>query len=164
VIDDAEAGVAFRHGTALDASELTQLARDAKAHWGYPPEWLAEWGDDLALTPDYIASHQVFVAESVDEDAVVGVCALAEHGDHWQLEHVWVAPASQRRGVGRALVDQALSVARARRPDLTVRVHADPNAVGFYERLGARRIGRIEAPMPGAPSRDLPVLEFVADR
>lgn len=37
---------------------------------------------------------------------------------------------------------------------------SDPFAEPFYLKLGARRIGAVPAPMPGAPGRVLPVLEF----
>lgn len=37
---------------------------------------------------------------------------------------------------------------------------SDPFAEAFYLRLGARRVGSVPAPMPGAPERLLPELEF----
>jgi GNAT superfamily N-acetyltransferase len=71
------------------------------------------------------------------------------------LEHVWVDPASHGRGVGRALVEHALAEAHG-----VIAVVADPNAEEFYVKLGAHRVGEIFAPMPGAPARKLPLMEF----
>jgi predicted N-acetyltransferase YhbS len=151
------AQILIRGATADDAARLTEIAKAAKAGWGYPPEWMARWAVDLTITPAYLSAHRVFVAAT--GSAVVGVCALEDHVSHWLLEHVWVDPAAQRAGIGRLLVGHALSVARAERPD-PVRVVADPFATGFYVRLGARPSGALAAPMPGAPERVTPVLEF----
>lgn len=146
-----------RAGSA-DARRLTELARAAKAHWGYPPAWLAAWEADLTLTPAYVTAHRVFAAR--EADSLIGVCALEDRESHWALEHVWVDPAHLRRGVGAALVRSALVEARAIRPAVVV-VLADPHAAGFYARLGAHRVGATSAPMPGAPERELPRFEFV---
>jgi predicted N-acetyltransferase YhbS len=91
--------------------------------------------------------------------AIVGCCALEDHGDHWVLEHLWIEPASQGQGIGRSLVEYALAVVSAVRPG-AVRLTADPFAVPFYRRLGARPVGQRAAPMPGAPERTLTVLAF----
>jgi len=72
---------------------------------------------------------------------------------------VWVEPSLHGNGVGRALVMHALSEARSRQV-AAVELLSDPFATGFYERLGARRIGEVPAPMPGARDRTLPKFEF----
>jgi len=40
-------------------------------------------------------------------------------------------------------------------------LEADPNAAGFYERMGARRTGSVRAPDTG---RELPVYEMKVNR
>lgn len=149
-----------RRATAADAPALTALAHAAKAHWGYPAEWLASWREELTLGPTYLAAHEVFVADASGAASPIGVCALEDHEAHWELGHLWVSPAAQRMGVGSTLVRHALSVAAMRRPGTRVRVEADPHAAEFYRRLGAREVGLRPAPMPGVPTRALPVLEF----
>ena len=37
--------------TLSDLPQLAALALASKAVWGYPPELLAQWRDDLTLTP-----------------------------------------------------------------------------------------------------------------
>jgi GNAT superfamily N-acetyltransferase len=147
----------IRDAIAADAGRLTELARSAKATWRYPAEWLELWRVDLTLTSDYIRAHRAFVAEA--DATIVGVAVLEDRADHWALEHVWIDPTAQGKNVGRKLVGHALAVARALRPSL-VTVLSDPFAEGFYARLGARRVEWVPAPMPGAPDRRLPLLEF----
>jgi predicted N-acetyltransferase YhbS len=86
---------------------------------------------------------------------VVGICQLQEGERGAMLENVWVDPRCHGRGVGRTLVEHALSEAQG-----VIAVVSDPNAEEFYVKLGARRVGEINAPMPGAPARTLPLLEF----
>jgi predicted N-acetyltransferase YhbS len=140
-----------------DVPRLNQIARDAKAHWGYPPGWLQLWAKDLTLSAEYLQAHRSFVA--CDGGAPVGMCVLEDHGDRWTIEHFWIDPVQHRKGIGRWLLQHALEAARGTRPG-RVEVRADPFAEPFYLRFGARRLGEVAAPMPGAPQRRLPLLEF----
>ena len=151
----------IRRATAEDADALSDLAHRAKAHWGYPAHWMREWDAQLTIIPGYLELHDVWVSERAG--TIVGMCALEDRGPRCTLEHVWVDPAVHGEGVGRALVMHALSEAR-RRSVGAVELLSDPFASGFYERLGARRIGEVPAPMPGARDRTLPRFEFVLDR
>jgi predicted GNAT family N-acyltransferase len=56
-----------------------------------------------------------------------------------KIERVAVRAEHRRRGVGLALMRRALAVAG----DRPVRLHAQPDAAGFYERLGFRTIGGV---------------------
>ena len=143
----------IRRAGAGDAEALTALAHAAKRHWRYPEEWMALWRRDLTFTPELIERFPVHVAE--DGDAIVGVYALVFAAADCELEHFWVAPTRMGSGVGRALFAHAVERCRAigaRR----LWISADPNAEGFYERMGARRVGEV----PSTPvGRMLPRLE-----
>jgi GNAT superfamily N-acetyltransferase len=145
--------IEIRRAVPADSERATELARLAKAHWGYPAEWLERWHDDLSITAADIEKHRTFVA-TLDGN-VVGVCQLQEGEIGAMLEHVWVDPQAHGKGVGRALVEHATSSAKG-----VIAVVADPNAERFYIKLGAKRVGDVAAPMPGAPARKLPLLEF----
>lgn len=151
----------IRRATADDADALSDLAHRAKAHWGYPAHWMREWDAQLTIIPGYLDLHDVWVSER--DGTIVGMCALEDRGNRWNLEHVWVEPAVHGHGVGRALVMHALAEARRRHAGI-VELLSDPFASGFYERLGARRAGEVPAPMPGARDRTLPRFEFLLDR
>jgi N-acetylglutamate synthase-like GNAT family acetyltransferase len=150
----------IRRARLEDADALSDLAHRAKGHWQYPASWMRHWDAQLTILPGYLEVHEVWVVER--EGAIVGMCALEDRGDRWNLEHVWVDPAVHGQGIGRALVTVALEDARARRGGI-VELLADPYASGFYERLGARRAGDVAAPMPGAKQRTLPKYEFLLD-
>jgi predicted N-acetyltransferase YhbS len=147
----------IRRGRADDSAALTALARRSKARWGYPVEWLDAWSEDLTLLPHCIERHETFVAE-VGAD-IVGVAVLQRTTYGGELEHVWVHPDHEGRGIGRALVTAALEAAR-RAGCGSVRVLSDPFAEPFYRRLHGQRVGAVPAPMPGAPDLMLPELRF----
>jgi predicted N-acetyltransferase YhbS len=149
--------VKIRRAEPQDAATLTAIARAAKAAWGYPADWMAEWLPELTFTREYVSANEVFVATIDDEP--VGVAVLHLSADGGSLEHVWIAPAHQGCGIGGRLVRRALSAATAHGLR-TLTVASDPHAEAFYLKLGAQRTGSEPAPMPGSPERFLPVLEF----
>ena len=140
-----------------EAARLTEIARVAKAHWGYPETWLAAWRSVLSITPEYAERQLVFVAAQNRE--LLGFYALEPRGERWSLEHFWVDPRWHGRGIGRRLFGDALDRIRSIRPGVVV-IEADPYAAGFYARMGARRTGTVPAPADGAPDRTLPVFEL----
>jgi GNAT superfamily N-acetyltransferase len=144
------ASLVVRRGEPAEAARLTEIARAAKAHWGYPAAWRAAWEGDLTLTPEYVAANRVFVAER--DALVVGVCALEDHADRWLLEHVWVDPAHHGAGVGPALVGAALDAVRRVRPGV-VMAAADPQAAGSTPTSGRARPVAYRPP-PGLAGAD----------
>jgi predicted N-acetyltransferase YhbS len=150
------AAYAIRAAVPADADGATAVAHAAKAQWGYPADWIEAWRSELTITAECLTRHRAWCAEA--GEALIGVCSLEEGAEGWELGFLWVEPGRHGLGVGRALTTRALQAARELRAEWAVRVVSDPNAVGFYDRLGARRAGEVAAPMPGAPARMLPVL------
>lgn len=139
-----------------DAATLTRIAVAAKRHWGYPERWIESWSELLTVKPEFIASHETYSA--VIDGQTVGFYGLHCEGGHLQLEHLWVLPGAMRSGVGRALFTHARERARALGfPSL--RIESDPNAEGFYQRMGACRVGATITELDGQ-RRELPVLSY----
>ncbi len=136
------------------AETLTQIAIAAKRYWGYPEHWIDEWRSLLTITPTYLSSHDVYVALD-DKGSMIGLYALAGDGQRLSLDHLWVSPEHIGTGTGRALFMQALQHA-AEAAAAEIEIQADPHAAGFYERMGAQRIGEVDASIDGV-ERYLPV-------
>lgn len=147
--------IEFRRAGDTEADDLTAIAFAAKRHWDYPEAWIEAWSDELTVDADYIGKNRVFVA--TDGRGVLGWYALSgDADDHW-LDFCWVLPEAIGQGIGRRLVSHAFSQA-ARLGWPALKVIADPNAEGFYRKLGFRRIGD----HPSVPEgRRLPLLESV---
>jgi N-acetylglutamate synthase-like GNAT family acetyltransferase len=138
--------ITIRRALPEDATTLTQIALDAKRHWGYPEHWIKHWESDLTISSDFIRDNHVYVAE--DDGEIRGFYALCVTGDKAELEHMWVTPACIGTGIGKELFLDAMERAAA----LSVRdveLSADPNAAGFYKRMGAVQIGETETVIDG---------------
>lgn len=144
----------IRPARADDADILSELAMRSKAHWGYDQRFLEACRHELAIHPSTIENHRVMVA--VRRDAVVGFSALAARTQTAELVDLFVEPREIGSGVGRALFRDALDAAR-KQGCQRLRVEADPHALSFYERLGARKIG--EVPSGSIENRMLPLME-----
>jgi len=148
--------VTIRRSSPEEATALTQIALDAKRYWGYPEHWIKHWESDLTISADFIRDNHVYVSE--DDGEIRGFYALCVKGDKAELEHLWVTPSCIGTGVGKEMFLDAMERAAA----LEVRdveLSADPNAAGFYERMGARQIGEVESPIDGQV-RQLPRLKI----
>jgi GNAT superfamily N-acetyltransferase len=145
--------IIFRSGLGSDAPELTKIAFAAKRHWDYPEEWIDLWADELTVDSRYVDVNWVMLA--VANSQIVGWCAVSEERDEFWLDSCWVFPGAAGKGVGRALVRRALDFA-AESHSRTLKVISDPNAEGFYRRLGFRSIGDHPSKPDG---RRLPLLE-----
>jgi len=148
--------VEIRRAHPEEAGTLTEIAHAAKRHWGYPESWIQQWQPDLTITPDFIANNEVFVA--IAGQQIAGCCALVMTGSLAEIEHMWIRPEHMGGGVGRALFDHAKARA-AEKGATALELSADPNAEGFYERMGAKRIGEVRADM-GGQSRVLPRMKI----
>lgn len=138
----------IRRATPDEAATLTEIAHAAKRHWGYPETWIELWNTDLTITRDFVARHEVFVA--VGNDQVIGCCALVMSHRLAEIEHMWIRPEQIGSGVGRGLFEHAKGRAQELGAEV-LELSADPHAEGFYEHMGAARIGEVSAEMDGTP-------------
>lgn len=139
-----------------DAEALTEIAHAAKRNWGYPERWIKAWRDILTMRPEFIAANVAYCA--MEDDNVVGFYVLTNENDGVHLDHLWITPAAMRRGIGRALFEHAM--AQARNSGFhSIKIEADPNAEGFYKRMGATRAGTRVTEIDGE-RRELPLMEY----
>jgi GNAT superfamily N-acetyltransferase len=144
----------IRPALAEEAGRLSDIAQKAKRHWGYPEHWIEHWRDDLTISAEYIAANHVFIAEKDEE--ILGFYALVVRADKAELDHMWVAPEHIGSGVGKELFLHAMQDA-SRRKVSQIEILSDPNAEGFYRKMGAYRIGEQVSEIDGQP-RSLPRL------
>lgn len=140
----------IRKATPEEAAALTGIANDAKRHWGYPEHWIQHWQEDLTISSDFISNNKVHVAER--EGEIIGFYALAVKDQKAELEHMWVAPKHIGTGVGKELFIHAMQIAAGDNVS-EVEISADPNAEGFYKRMGAREIGEVSSEIDGQTRR-----------
>jgi len=139
-----------------EADELSEIAYSAIAHWGYPRCWMEIWKPQFDFLPEYFERHESWVVEL--EDRPIGFYTLQEKNGNAWLENLWVLPEFIGRGIGRQLFIHALSRSRTK-GHLSLQLEADPNAVGFYEKMGMFKIGERKYEVEGK-LRILPIMEM----
>ncbi len=149
--------VTIRPARPAEADALTALSMAGKRYWGYPEPWLEAWRELLTITPEYVAAKVLFCAED-EAGRVVGFSALERTGGRWWLESLFLAPAWIGCGLGRRLFEHAAQAAQWLGATELL-LEADPNAEGFYLRLGAQRIGQRVSHLTGT-ERVVPLLRY----
>ena len=138
------------------ADALTQIALAAKRHWGYPERWIEIWKPQLTFSPEYFEENESWVAET--NNRPIAFYTLLEKEGNASLENLWVSPAFIGKGVGKKLFLHALESA-GQRGYKSLQLEADPHALGFYEKMGMKKIGERVSQVEGQP-RILPIMEI----
>jgi len=131
-----------------EAATLIDLCLRSKAVWGYDEEFMqacrrdltVDEGfmqacrGDLTLTASLIRPSYVRVAEI--RERLVGVAQVNVKEELAELDKLFIEPTRLRSGAGKALFEWAVTIARDAGA-VTMVIDADPNAAGFYRRMGA---------------------------
>lgn len=138
----------------IDANRLTKIAWQSKSHWNYPAEWMKLWQKGLTITPEMIATHNVFKLSLADE-TIVGCCVLITEEEVLWVEHLWILPTAIGNGFGKRLLQTALKQTM-NATHKKIKVVSDINAEVFYQKMGFETVSQYESVPKG---RFLPVME-----
>jgi len=148
--------ITIRLARPEEADILSRIAVAAKRYWNYPEHWLKLWMPQLTISPEEVAANESWAAE-MDSTVIAFYTLQQRDGVAW-LENIFVLPKFIGQGVGKHLFKHALAQARKLGHKI-MRLEAEPNAVGFYEKMGMRKIGEFEYELEGQP-RVLPIMEL----
>jgi GNAT superfamily N-acetyltransferase len=117
-----------------DYERVRELTLESKAYWGYDRDFVRRWADGLGFEE----GQERWVAELDGE--IVAWAALAPPSDGVAvLDDLWVDPTAVGRGYGGRLFRHVADRARELGAD-RLEWGAEPNAVGFYEKVGGRKL------------------------
>lgn len=148
--------IEIRRALPENAEALTAIAIAAKGYWGYPERWMQIWKPELTFDAEYFEKNESWAANT--ENQPIGFDTLLEKNDTAWLENLWVIPSQMGQGTGSALFKHALHLSKQRGYHV-LRLESDPNAIGFYKKMGAYRIGERLSEVDGQP-RILPIMEL----
>ena len=131
---------------------MTELCLRSKASHGYDEAFIEACRRELTVDP---AKPGIVVAEIGGVPA--GMAEIFLSGEKAELMKLFVEPAHQGKGVGRALFEWAVEQAR-QHGARALSWDGDPGAVAFYEKMGGVIVGR--SPSGSIPGRTLPRLEL----
>lgn len=128
-----------------DAQQLTEIAFAAKRYWKYPEAYFAIWEKELTITSGYIRDHWVYKA--IIEGNTIGFFSIVEvmedfyagktfvHKGFW-LDHLFLIPDYIGKGIGRRVMGFINQHCIQKNVE-NLYIFSDPNAYGFYEKVGA---------------------------
>ena len=129
--------VLIRPGKLEEGGRLKEIAIASKGFWGYKPDRVREWADQGDFTPEGLRKFALFVAEA--EGRAIAWVAVEPKGEIAWLEDLWVEPDWIGKGIGTRLFGEAAEHARALGA-AALEWEAEPNALAFYEKMGARPV------------------------
>lgn len=140
-----------------DYEVLTNIAFSAKRHWDYPDSYFDVWKDELTISDKYIDKNIVY--KILVNNEIVGFYSIVENKkDIWigevlvqkgfWMEHIFIKPAYHQKGYGRKLINHAKKISNS--TGITqLLIFVDPNATGFYEKIGAKFLYNSKSSIPG---------------
>lgn len=137
-----------------DAALLTATAYTSKKFWGYSDELMELWKEDLSISSEYIVNHKV--VKVFEQETFAGFFAIKIEDGNAELDHLWLDPIHIKRNFGRQIFEYLI------RYLVSIEIHemkliAEPNAKGFYDKMGGKIIGEFQSKISG---RMLDIYEF----
>ncbi len=132
----------IRDAFESEGVSLSRLALRSKSIWGYDEAFIEACKPHIKVDEEYIKSWPVVVIEKNNE--VLGFYSLKEISNEKRLDNLWIEPGYVRSGFGSVLFENA--VKRAKELNWTYfRLAGEPGAIPFYEKMGAKLIGKVQS-------------------
>ena len=132
-----EAALRIRPADPREGERLREIAIAAKGYWGYDLERVREWAAMGDFSPEGLRQKEIHVAEV--DGRPVGWAAVIPRGQVCWLDDLWIVPEWIGKGIGTCLFRRAAK----RGKQLGARWmewEAEPNAIGFYQKMGGRHL------------------------
>jgi N-acetylglutamate synthase-like GNAT family acetyltransferase len=126
--------ISIRGAGPGDFERLRELTFESKAHWGYDRDFVRRWAEGLTFQGE----QERWVAE-VDGEIAAWAALIPPADGVAVLDDLWVDPVWIGHGLGARLFHLAADRARELGAE-RLEWGAEPNAVGFYEKVGGRKV------------------------
>ena len=143
-----------REAFLKEANDLSNLALSSKATWNYSEEFILACKEDLTITEQYMKNNYVYIVE--ENEGIIGFFSF-QRKEVDSLDFLYLDPAYKGKGYGRILWESVVQKA----VELNIKsftIDSDPNAKGYYIKMGAKLIG--ETPSTVFKNRLLPLLRY----
>lgn len=143
-----------------DSDTLTDIAMLAKGYWGYDESFMNAAREELSVSAKKIeASNLFYYCLKSCHDEILAFYCLDTSGEAdnntVELEALFTHPNWMGKGVGQQLFEHACQLSVNMQANALL-IQSDPNAVGFYRKMGCEIIG--ERASGSISGRTLPVM------
>ena len=132
------AEITVRKALIGEAAILRSICLQSKRSWGYSDEFMARFSEQTIMDAHSISTDYVVVA--CQGETIIGWLRMLTNRAPMILDDLWVLPTVFGKGVGRLLFNEAICVAKELGQS-EFELDSDPNAQGFYERMGCIKVG-----------------------
>lgn len=134
---------------------LTNITKKSKAYWGYSPEQILMWSNNLTISKEYIEKNDVF--KLIFENKIIGYYSYIKEENHTvKLDNLFVLPEYIGKGFGKYLMDDFTERMRYEKCQKII-LDSEPNAEKFYQKIGFKKIGEFETSIK---NRFMPIMEM----
>jgi len=152
---NGRSGLEIVPAATRNVEQINAVIEAAKRSWTYDEGYLEAAIPLLRIDEGYLSHRACFEAHL--DRRIVGFAAVEKRDPVLAvLEHLWILPSVQRRGIGRTLFAKCSEAAR-QEGCRVMQIVSDPPAEGFYLKLGAKLIAERPSRIRGGPA--FPVLE-----
>lgn len=132
----------IRQAKSSEAALLTDIAARGESYWGVDPDFIESFITIYGVTEIFINENPTYVIE--EEGKIIGFYGLSTKKEQTELEYLYMEPEYIGKGYGRHLWNHMIEYCKENGIDNIVFV-TNPQARGFYTKLGAVEIGLVES-------------------
>ena len=125
--------IQYIKATPEDAKMLSETAKQSKQIWGYSSELMKKWEEELTVTEKHIEKNKVF--KVYQNNIYIGFFSLVKFINWTEIGHFWILPDYLRKGFGSVIFSKIIEIVTGYN-EAILEVYAEPNANGFYEKMG----------------------------
>lgn len=141
----------YRTGTK-ELDVLRKIAYHSEAYWGYGDAFMDIFDRIFNITEDFIKSNPVYAGYVQKE--IAGFWGLQCREERYELEYFYISQEYLNQGLGKLMWRNLTAWCRDHKI-LGFQFVTSPQAVGFYEKMGAVVIGQTLSSIDG---REIPLL------
>lgn len=148
----------IRSAKIKEFEDLTNLAAESEAHWGFDEEFMDLYRIIYCVTPEILSENTAYVLE--EEGQLIGFYIVIQEGYLGEVEYFYIKPKYIGKGFGRILWNHMIEVCDFL-GILELELITSPEAVDFYVKMGAVIVKHVPSQVD---SRSIPMVRYKIKR
>lgn len=148
----------IRNARIKESEELTNLAAESEAYWGYDEEFMEVYKIIYTVTADIINDTPTYVLEN--ENEIIGFYNVVQEGYLGYVEYFYIKPRYMGQGYGRIMWNSMVDICE-NLGIIEIELVTSPQAKNFYTKLGAIVVKEVNSQID---NRKIPKLRYKIKR
>lgn len=144
----------IRETRIKEVEELTNLAAESEAYWGFDEEFMEIYKILYSVSPEMIGENITYVLE--DEDEIIGFYVVIQEAYLGVVEYFYIKPKHMGKGYGKVMWNHMIEICESL-GILEVELVTSPQAKDFYTKMGAVVVKEVDSQID---NRKIPKLRF----